>query len=75
MNVDVVNRRFMANQDIPADSELSFFYPSTEWEMAQPFDCWCGASKCFKKIQGAKFLTREQVKDMYINQSLITGSS
>lgn len=21
--------------------ELTFFYPSTEWSMAQPFDCLC----------------------------------
>jgi hypothetical protein len=22
---------------------LEFFYPSTEWNMSQPFDCSCGA--------------------------------
>lgn len=33
---------------------LTFFYPSTEWFMAQPFDCHCGATKCLKRISGAR---------------------
>lgn len=28
---------------IKAGDDITFFYPSTEWEMAQPFDCACGA--------------------------------
>jgi len=39
-------------QDIPALAALTgietitvtFFYPSTEWKMAQPFDCLCGST-------------------------------
>jgi len=23
---------------------VTFFYPSTEWKMAQPFDCLCGST-------------------------------
>lgn len=23
-------------------AQVTFFYPSTEWDMAQPFDCICG---------------------------------
>ncbi|KAJ7142684.1 hypothetical protein C8R44DRAFT_603221 [Mycena epipterygia] len=47
--------------NIEAGSALSFFYPSTEWEMVQAFECECGAESCLGRIQGAKFLTREQV--------------
>src|SRR5215210_1630274 len=36
----------------PGD-EFGFFYPSTEWDMAQPFECLCGSSKCLKFISGA----------------------
>ncbi|KAI9294162.1 hypothetical protein K502DRAFT_324968 [Neoconidiobolus thromboides FSU 785] len=34
-----------ANKDIQVNDELTFFYPSTEYSMDQPFDCWCGDSK------------------------------
>ncbi|HET9055607.1 MAG TPA: SET domain-containing protein-lysine N-methyltransferase [Chitinophagaceae bacterium] len=36
----------------PGD-EFCFFYPSTEWEMAQPFKCFCGSSNCLHYISGA----------------------
>jgi len=35
----------VAARDLAADDELTFFYPSTEWSMAEPFDCWCGAER------------------------------
>jgi hypothetical protein len=36
----------------PGD-ELTFFYPSTEWEMAQPFVCQCGQPTCLGSVSGA----------------------
>lgn len=42
----------------PGD-ELTFFYPSTEWDMIQPFHCYCGYSNCLKNIQGAAYLPDE----------------
>ncbi len=42
----------------PGD-ELTFFYPSTEWEMAQPFVCNCGSKKCLQLINGASHLSIE----------------
>ncbi|KAG8894610.1 hypothetical protein FRB99_001103 [Tulasnella sp. 403] len=32
-----------ALKDINAGNALTFFYPSTEWDMAQPFDCSCNS--------------------------------
>ncbi|KAG0364682.1 hypothetical protein BGZ54_007264 [Gamsiella multidivaricata] len=49
---------------------LTFFYPSSEWEMDQPFPCWCGAKQCCKSIQGAKYLPTE-VMDRYFVTSHI----
>ncbi|HMI78528.1 MAG TPA: SET domain-containing protein-lysine N-methyltransferase [Ferruginibacter sp.] len=40
----------------PGD-ELAFFYPSTEWEMAQPFVCNCGNRECLQLINGASHLS------------------
>ena len=42
----------------PGD-ELRFFYPSTEWEMAQPFVCNCGSRDCHQLINGAAHLSPE----------------
>lgn len=50
---DVIHMQQVALRDIKAGEELSFFYPSTEWEMAQPFHCNCGSNKCLKIIRGA----------------------
>ncbi len=40
----------------PGD-EFTFFYPSTEWEMAQPFVCNCGSKGCLQLINGASHLS------------------
>ena len=39
--------------------EFTFFYPSTEWEMAQPFVCNCGSKGCLQLINGASHLSVE----------------
>lgn len=44
--------------------ELRFFYPSTEWDMAQPFVCNCGSSECLQLINGAAHLS-EETKNKY----------
>lgn len=46
-------------RDIQNGDELSFFYPSTEWEMAQPFVCNCGSTGCLQLINGAFNLSVE----------------
>jgi hypothetical protein len=43
---------------VPRD-KLGFFYPATEWSMAEPFDCACGAPRCLGRIAGASALPRE----------------
>ena len=42
----------------PGD-ELCYFYPATEWDMAQPFQCICGSSNCLGYISGASNLPKE----------------
>ena len=46
-------------QPIQPGDELTFFYPSTEWEMAQPFVCNCGTAACIQLINGASHLSVE----------------
>jgi hypothetical protein len=47
----------------PGD-EITFFYPSTEWEMAQPFICNCESPECLQLINGAAHLSVD-VLDRY----------
>lgn len=49
---------------------LTFFYPSTEWEMDQQFDCRCKAPCCLGRIGGAKSLTAEQLKGYFLNEHI-----
>jgi hypothetical protein len=39
--------------DIEVGDELCFFYPATEWRMAQQFVCNCGKPNCVGFVQGA----------------------
>jgi signal peptidase I len=39
--------------DIKVGDELCFFYPATEWLMAQQFICSCGKANCLGLIKGA----------------------
>ncbi|KAF5511797.1 Histone-lysine N-methyltransferase ash1 [Colletotrichum siamense] len=50
----------------PGD-ELTFFYPSTEWHMAQPFDCFCGTPSCRGRIAGARDMPRAQLEGLWLN--------
>lgn len=47
-----------------------FFYPSTEWDMAQPFDCLCGTETCRGRISGAGDMTAEQLSGLFLNKHI-----
>ncbi|KAH6881859.1 hypothetical protein BKA58DRAFT_9375 [Alternaria rosae] len=47
--------------------ELTFFYPSTEWSMAQPFECLCKTEVCAGEIKGAKDMGREVLGRYWLN--------
>ena len=51
-----------ALKDIEENEEFSFFYPSTELNMAQPFLCYCGSKNCLQNIKGAKYIKPEILK-------------
>ena len=58
---DMAQLALVALADLHAGVELVYFYPSTEWQMAQPFECACGALACLGYIDGASRLTRTQL--------------
>lgn len=48
-----------AVRPIAPGDQITFFYPSTEWSMAAPFQCACGSSQCLGTITGAALLPDE----------------
>jgi hypothetical protein len=56
-HIDLPRLRIVALQDIKPTDELTFFYPSTEWDMACGFTCWCGSARCVEQIRGARWLS------------------
>lgn len=59
---DVERRQLVALRAIEAGEELAFFYPSTEWVMASPFDCRCGAARCLGRVEGASQLPPDALR-------------
>jgi hypothetical protein len=53
VSFDVERRVLVALAPVAPRDELTFFYPSTEWVMAAPFDCVCGSPRCLGRIAGA----------------------
>ncbi|KAH8678038.1 hypothetical protein BX600DRAFT_451306 [Xylariales sp. PMI_506] len=65
---DTANFRIIAGPNgLQAGEELTFFYPSTEWHMAQPFDCLCGKPTCRGRIAGARDMPKEKLEGLWIN--------
>ncbi|GIK05598.1 hypothetical protein Aspvir_009711 [Aspergillus viridinutans] len=62
MEVRVVDER-----PLKVGDALTFFYPSSEWEMDQAFNCNCGSEKCKGWISGAKTMGREELEGYWLN--------
>jgi hypothetical protein len=59
--------RVSSERDLKEGDELTFFYPSTEWHMAQPFECGCGQEGCRGKISGAKDMDESVLAEYWLN--------
>jgi len=56
---DIANGKVICLRPIKPGTEFSYFYPSTEWDMAQPFQCLCGSRNCLNYIRGAKHIPKD----------------
>ena len=56
---DFERGRVVAVTAIELGDEITYFYPSTEWEIAEPFACRCGSTACLEMIRGARFTPPE----------------
>jgi hypothetical protein len=71
---DTTSMQLVALKEVRPGDEMTFFYPSTEWEMTQPFNCYCGHTGCLGDIKGAAVLPEETIKQFrftdFIQQQL-----
>lgn len=68
--VDATTGDVVALHPIAAGRPLTFFYPSTEWGMAAPFDCACGHAGCLGKITGAEALPAHVLRRYALNDHI-----
>lgn len=68
--LDTTNLLMYAWKDIEKGEELSFFYPSTEWEMDAPFICLCGSTNCIHVVAGARFLPLSTLEKHFLNKHI-----
>jgi len=68
--LDTERMLMIARRDIQKGEELYFFYPATEWEMAAPFICLCGAANCIHVVAGARFLPLSTLEHHYLNKHI-----
>jgi len=68
--LDTEHMLMIARRDIEKGEELSFFYPSTEWEMQAPFICLCGSTNCIHVVAGARFLPLSTLETQYLSKHI-----
>ena len=59
--------RVSRDRALRVGDRLTYFYPSTEWAMARPFACRCGAEGCLGWIGGAGEMGRGRVRGYWLN--------
>lgn len=59
-NAVIEGRSLRALRDILPGEGVTFDYNTTEWEMAEPFDCHCGSPRCMGRITGRRARAAER---------------
>jgi hypothetical protein len=59
-NARVQGRLLIARRPIRAGEQVTFDYTTTELDMAEPFECGCGAKSCVGLVRGFAHLSREE---------------
>ncbi|KAL8280209.1 hypothetical protein RQP46_007323 [Phenoliferia psychrophenolica] len=50
---------------------MNFAYFSTEWSMAQPFECLCGSPRCIGEVRGAESIRAEILAEYKLSDHII----
>lgn len=59
-NAAIRGREVVAIRPIEPWQDITFHYNTTEYEMAEPFDCQCGSDRCEGTIQGFRSLPQPE---------------
>ena len=62
--------RVVDDKPLKAGDELTFFYPSTEWDMSEGFNCECQSEdgkRCGQYIAGAKYATTAELRKNWLS--------
>jgi hypothetical protein len=59
--------RVHEGREVKKGEGLTFFYPSSEWDMAQPFECGCGEKECLGTIKGAGEIEEGLLRKFWLN--------
>ena len=65
---DTTAMRVITLRPIKRGEDLTWFYPSAEWEMAQSFQCFCGSPNCLGEIKGAAYLAKSVLNHYRLNR-------
>ena len=60
--LDVEKLALVAIRDIAVGDPVTFFYPGSEVELSQPFECHCGSSECMHHINGGFYMSHDQMR-------------
>ncbi|KAL9045124.1 MAG: hypothetical protein Q9214_001793 [Letrouitia sp. 1 TL-2023] len=67
MDMTKMEARVSRYRDLREGDILTFFYPSTEWHMVQPFECFCNEEVCLGRIVGSEQLERAKMRGYWLN--------
>lgn len=62
--------RVVSERPLKRGDDITFFYPSTEWNMQQPFECNCGGDACLGLVRGAEYLDDKSLKKYWLNSHI-----
>jgi hypothetical protein len=64
--------RVAEDRPLAVGDHLTYFYPSTEWKMVQPFRCQCGAGpdKCLGFVFGASNIEPSVLMRYWLNEHI-----
>lgn len=68
---DISALQLVCLSSIEFGEELRFFYPSAEWELAQPFLCNCGSKNCLQLINGAAHIEDATLKKYRLTEFIM----
>jgi len=63
--------RVSRERDLKAGDDLTFFYPTSEWEFDAPFECLCAEKGCLGQVRGARFIEGGDAKRWWFNEHIL----